>query len=123
MTNPQDRRLARRAILGAEHAISFRLKGRDYREVRITNLSPGGCFALVPAGDAGRFTRGSTLEDLILEHPDLPKGPISAVVSYVLGGHTGEEPLDLVGIGIQFLGMAPAEQTGLQAWVNQPMAP
>jgi len=123
MTNPQDRRLARRAILGADHVISFRLKGRDYHEVRITNLSPGGCFALVPAGDAGRFSRGATLEGLVLGHLDLPKGPISAVVSYVLGGHTGEEPLDLVGIGIQFLAMAQPEQAGLEAWVDRPMAP
>ena len=123
MTNPEDRRLARRAILGADHAISFRLKGLDYHEVRITNLSPGGCFALVPAGDAGRFSRGATLDGLVLEHLDLPKGPISAVVSYVLGGHTGEEPLDLVGIGIQFLAMAQPEQAGLEAWVDRPMAP
>ncbi|WP_306590355.1 PilZ domain-containing protein [Geothrix sp. 21YS21S-4] len=118
MISQADRRDARRIIVGAEFAISFTLRGHDYRDVRITNLSPGGCFALVGARDARLFERGAVLEGLVLQHPELPKAPILATVSYVLGGRPGADPLELVGIGIQFQGMDPASQEALDTWVD-----
>lgn len=118
MSSQADRRDTRRVIVGPEFGIAFTLKGHPYREVRITNLSAGGCFALVSARDARLFERGAVLEDLVLEHPELPKAPILATVSYVLGGRTGAQPLDLVGVGIQFLGMQEAARLGLDAWID-----
>ncbi len=118
MSSLVDRRDTRRIIVGPEFGISFTLKGHGYRDVRITNLSTGGCFALVGTRDARLFERCAVLENLILTHPNLPKASIMATVSYVLGGHPGLDPLETVGIGIQFLSMDDAAQEALDAWVD-----
>ena len=118
MSRYADRRDPRRIIVGPEFGIAFTLKGHDYQDVRITNLSTGGCFALVRARDARLFERGTALEDLILVHPELPKAPFIASVSYVLGGRPGHDPMDLIGIGIQFLGAEDAAQEALDTWVD-----
>jgi hypothetical protein len=113
-----DRRDTRRIILGPDFAISFSLKGYIYQDIRITNISIGGCFALVGVRDARLFLRGATLENLVLMHPDLPKEPVTAVVSYVLGGRPGQEALELVGVGVQFLSMEDSTKDALTAWVE-----
>ena len=118
MSTIADRRDTLRIIVGPEFGISFQLKGHDYRDVRITNLSAGGCFALVGARDARLFERGAVLENLTLRHPELPKAPIIAVVSYVLGGASMADPMEMVGIGIQFQGMDDKAQKALDAWVS-----
>ncbi len=118
MSTYADRRDTRRIIVGPEFGISFTLKGHNYRDIRITNLSTGGCFALVGARDARLFERGAVLEDLILLHPELPKAPFLAAVSYVLGGRPGPDPLEMIGIGIQFLGVADPAQESLDTWVD-----
>jgi hypothetical protein len=117
-----DRRDTRRIIVGPEFGISFMLKGHAFQDVRITNLSTGGCFAMVGARDARLFDRGAVLENLILLHPELPKAPIIAAVSYVLGGYLAADPMELVGIGIQFLGMDDAAMASLDTWVDASVA-
>jgi hypothetical protein len=118
MSNYADRRDSRRIILGPEFAISFTMKGHTYKDVRITNLSTGGCFALVGIRDARLFERGAVLENLVLMHPELPKAPIIAAVSYVIGGHSETESMEFVGIGIQFLGMDDRAMEALDTWVD-----
>ena len=118
MSSLADRRDTQRIIVGPEFGISFKLKGHDYQDVRITNLSPGGCFALVGARDARLFERGVVLENLLLMHPDLPKAPILAAVSYVLGGPSTTDPMEMVGIGVQFQGMDDEARKALNAWVS-----
>jgi len=118
MSTYADRRDTRRIIVGPEFGISFILKGHGYQDVRITNLSTGGCFALVGVRDARLFERGAVLENLILNHPELPKAPMIAAVSYVLGGRPGADPLEMVGIGIQFLGVPDQAQASLDTWVD-----
>jgi len=118
MSTYADRRDTCRIIVGPEFGISFTLKGHSYHEVRITNLSPGGCFALVGARDARLFERGVVLEGLVLLHPELPKAPIIAAVSYVLGGRPGADPMEMVGIGVQFLGLDDATQLALDTWID-----
>jgi len=113
-----DRRDTRRIIVGSEFAIAFTLRGHNYRDVRITNISTGGCFALVGARDARLFERGAVIEGLVLLHPELPKAPILATVSYVLGGRPGADPLEMIGIGIQFLGIPDGAQEALNTWVD-----
>ncbi|MBI1754485.1 MAG: PilZ domain-containing protein [Acidobacteria bacterium] len=122
MSTFADRRDTRRIIVGPEFGISFTLKGHAYQEVRITNLSTGGCFALVGMRDARLFERGAVLEGLVLLHPELPKQPIIAAVSYVLGGRLVGDPLEMVGIGIQFLGMDDDAQASLEAWITAAVA-
>jgi hypothetical protein len=118
MSSQADRRDTRRIIVGSDFAIAFTLKGHGYRDVRITNVSTGGCFALVGVRDARLFERGAMIEGLVLLHPELPKAPILATVSYVLGGRPGGDPLQMIGIGIQFLGVPDAAQKALDTWVD-----
>ncbi len=118
MSTYSDRRDTRRIIVGPEFGISFTLKGHGYQDVRITNLSVGGCFALVGARDARLFERGAVLENMVLMHPELPKAPIIAAVSYVLGGRPSADPLEMVGIGIQFLSVDDDTQRALDVWVT-----
>jgi hypothetical protein len=40
------------------------------------------------------------------------------VVSYVLGGRPAADPMEMVGIGIQFLGMDDDAQRALDTWVD-----
>ncbi|HEX7597078.1 MAG TPA: hypothetical protein VF518_02625, partial [Polyangia bacterium] len=112
------RRDTQRILVGPEFGISFKLKGHDYQDVRITNLSPGGCFAMVGARDARLFERGVVLDNLTLMHPDLPKAPIIAAVSYVMGVPSTADPMEMVGIGVQFQGMDDDAQKALNAWVS-----
>ena len=122
MSTYADRRDTRRIIVGPEFGITFTLKGHHYQDVRITNLSTGGCFALVGVRDARLFERGAVLENLVLIHPELPKAPIIAAVSYVLGGRSATDPMEMVGIGIQFLGVDDVAQQSLNAWVDASVA-
>jgi hypothetical protein len=123
MSSIADRRDTQRVIVGPEFAISFLLKGHSFKDVRITNISQGGCFALINARDARLFMRGATLENLVLEHPELPKSPIIATVSYVLGGGPGQEAMDLVGVGIQFLSVDAEARAALLVWIEAAILP
>jgi len=122
MSSLADRRDTRRIIVGPEFAISFLLKGHAYQDVRITNLSTGGTFALVGIRDARLFERGAVLENLVLLHPELPKSPIIAAVSYVLGGRSEADSMEFVGIGIQFLGIEDQAQAALDVWLGAAQA-
>ncbi len=118
MQNPADRRVLRRVIVGPDHGIRFVLRGHPYDEVRISNLSSGGCFALIPHRDARLFERGAILEQLVLLHPELPKEPLIATVAYVLGNRPGTPPMEFVGVGIQFLNLEPGPLARLEAWLD-----
>lgn len=118
MSSLSDRRDTRRIIVGAEYCVRFLLKGHQYQEVRISNLSAGGCFALVGHRDARLFERGAVLEQFVLLHPELPKEPMIASVAYVIGGRQGGPPMEFVGVGIQFLSVEPTAKATLEAWVD-----
>lgn len=102
-----DRRDSRRLFLGPDHTVHFLLKGHVFREVRITNVSLGGCFAMVSQRDRGLFTQGAILEQLGFDHPDLPRGPVTAQVRYAVGAQAEQTGLDFMGIGIIFVTMTP----------------
>jgi hypothetical protein len=122
MSSPADRRDLRRVIVGQEHGISFTLRGHPYQDIRISNLSAGGCFALVAHRDARLFERGAILEHLVLLHTELPKDPMIATVAYVLGSRPGTPAMEFVGVGIQFLSMEPQARAALEAWIDASMA-
>lgn len=106
-----------RVVTGPEFTISFTLKGHAFQDIRIMNLSVGGCFALLGGRTARFFLPGATLDGLVLLHPDLPKGPISAAVAYVLGYSVGGEATDHVGMGLQFLSLDAATRAALETWL------
>ena len=108
MTTPSERRDAQRIVVGPDHTVRFLVRGHPFRGVRITNLSLGGCFAMVGARDAGLFPAGTLLEQFTFEHPALPQSPLTAEVRYCLGSEAGSAPMAVLGLGIMFQALAPA---------------
>ncbi len=96
-----ERRDNQRVPVGPDYTVRFLVQGQAYFQVRIINLSPGGCFATVIEADAPNFSRGALLEQFTFEHPDLPHDPFTAQVAYTLG--SDDDALDFMGLGIQFL--------------------
>jgi len=116
--NDHDHRRATRVITGPEFAISFTLKGHDFHDVRIMNLSVGGCLALLGGRTARFFLPGATLDNLVFLHPDLPKASLSATVTYLLGYSSTEAAADQVGMGLQFLSLDAPIRQALETWVG-----
>lgn len=117
MTTTADRRDNRRINLGPGHTIRFKAKDQVFREVRIANISGSGTFAVLDQGDAHLFHKGDVLEDLVLDHPMLPKGRIRTQVVYVLGNPPQAPSPAFVGMGLHFLDMAPETQEALNHFV------
>jgi hypothetical protein len=107
MEQAHERRASRRVVVGPEHTIRFQAKGHTFRNVRITNLSQTGCFAMVSQRDAGQFAQGALLENFAFEHQDLALGPMTGKVMYLLGGSSDQASLEFMGVGIHFVGMDP----------------
>ena len=113
-----ERRDMRRLFLGPDHAIRFLVRGHAFQNVRITNVSLGGCFAMVSQRDHGLFTQGTVLEQLSFEHPDLPQGFITAQVCYAIGTQSEQPLLEFLGIGIHFLSMSKETQQRLRKFIG-----
>ncbi len=118
MNTAAERRDTHRLFLGPEHAIRFLVKGHLFQNVRITNVSLGGCFAMVSMRDHGVFTHGTVLEQLSFEHPDFPQGHITAQVCYAIGSQSEEPMLEFLGLGIHFLSMADETQRRLRQFIG-----
>ena len=109
MDYPSDRRSRLRIVVGPDVTIQFRVQKFEYINIRITNLSPGGCFATLPRSRNNPFRQGLLLEGFQFEHPDLAGEPIVARVAYVLGADGGGRGgLEILGLGIHFHAMTPS---------------
>jgi len=118
MEQSPDRRLSRRVIVGPDHTIRFSVRGRAFQNVRITNVSITGCFAMVSQRDAALFGQGALLEHFSFEHPELAVGPITAKVMYTLGGARDIPALEFMGVGIQFVGLDEASARLLEGYLE-----
>lgn len=116
-----ERRDTRRLILGTDHTAHFSLGGHAFREVRVTNISCGGCFLMVGKRDAGLFKKDALLEQFVLDHPELPKGPMTGQVAYALGA--GTAGMDFIGIGVHFSYRSPEALHGLEVFVTRHLGP
>lgn len=114
-----ERRSKVRICVGDEVTVRFRVKQTSYQEVRITNLSAGGCFATIPRLDDHQFRQGTLLEDFSFGIPELAGPPFSARVAYVLGGRGGGRGgLELIGLGLHFELLPPSMGQALAAFVE-----
>ena len=120
MDFPSDRRNKLRIVVGPDVTIRFRVQKFEYLNIRITNLSPDGCFATLPRSRNNPFRQGLLLEGFRFEHPDLAGEPIVAKVAYVLGaeGGGGRGGLEILGLGIHFHSMTPANAEMLLQFVE-----
>ena len=121
MVDFTERRDNRRIALGPGHTIRFRVGGRVFKDIRITNISGSGLFARVDQDEAGLFEKGVLLEDLVLDHPMLPKSRIRAQVVYTLGLAPETPTMAFVGMGIHFLEMPKKTQEDLNDFVAAAM--
>jgi PilZ domain len=119
MENCPERRSSRRVIVGPDHAIRFNAKGHSFRNVRVTNISINGCFAMVSQRDAALFAQGTLLEYFAFEHPDLVTGPITAKVMYTLCGASDMSALEFMGVGINFVSMDDDSMRVLEDFLDQ----
>ena len=95
-----ERRYSQRILTGPEHTIRFLARGHVFQNIRITNVSVGGCFATLGGRDRNLFPEQGLLEQFAFEHPDLAGSPFTARVAYTLDSPA----LDFMGVGITFLG-------------------
>ncbi|HNX93947.1 MAG TPA: PilZ domain-containing protein [Holophaga sp.] len=117
MENHPERRDSRRIIVGPEFTIRFVVKGHVFQGIRITNLSAGGCFAVVGSGDAKLFDQGTVMEGLAFENPQMHAEGITGEVRYVLGGSGSGTGFDFVGLGVRFVSIPESVSKVLQAFV------
>jgi len=119
MDYPSDRRSRLRIVVGSDVTIRFRVQKFEYLNIRITNLSTDGCFATLPRSRNNPFRQGLLLEGFQFEHPDLAGEPIVAKVAYVLGADGGGRGgLEILGLGIHFHSMTPANTEMLLQFVE-----
>ena len=123
MEHSLERRSRCRVAVGAEHAIRFTAKGHTFQNVRITNISITGCFAMVSQRDVALFAQGTWLENFAFEHPDLILGPITAKVMYTLGGASEGSTFDFMGVGIHFVSMDDGSRMQLEDFLALSLKP
>jgi len=122
MTTPE-RRDQRRVPLDAGYTVSFRIQDTAFEGLPTPNLSGGGLCVMVPANRARHFQKGVLLQDLVLQHPSLPKQPLRGEVAYTMGGgHL--DALRFIGVGVKFVDPPPtvleALNTFVEAHFNKP---
>ena len=119
MDSAADRRSKLRIVVGPEVTIGFRVKQFAYQNVRITNLSAGGCFATLPRAENHLFRQDTQLENFVFEAPELAGEPFIAKVAYVLGGRGGGRGgMELIGLGIHFVAMTPSQEIMLRQYIE-----
>ena len=121
MAEFSERRDNRRIVLGPGHTIRFKVGGRVFKDIRILNISGSGLFATVDRSEADFFGKSTVLEDLVLDHPLLPKGRIRAQVIYTMGQLPEVLPMAFVGMGLHFLEMPAETQEDLNNFVAAAM--
>lgn len=123
MSQPSDRRDCRRLFVGPEHTVAFEVKGHVFKGIRITNISMGGCFAVVSGRSASLFSAGTILEHFALEHIDFPKGTFAAQVRYVVSSSGSEAASDFLGLGIAFMTLPEDVKATINTYLDQLLGP
>jgi c-di-GMP-binding flagellar brake protein YcgR len=102
----EKRKFPRMSVTDRDYGIRFQIQGVPVHDGRLVNLSAGGCGVEIQMADARRLEVGDLLESVLLDHPDLPFVPLSALVVRMLGkvaGKTGGYVL----AGLEFQGITP----------------
>jgi c-di-GMP-binding flagellar brake protein YcgR len=102
----EQRRYPRMSVTGTDYGVTFKIKGTAILTSRLINLSAGGCGLEVAMADVRLVETGDLLEALLLDHPDLPSVPLSAVVMRMLGKVPGKT-MGYVLVGVEFQGVTP----------------
>lgn len=110
-------RLHRRVQVGPEYTIQFTAGGKEFRAVRITNISAQGCFAVMEHQRGRHLYEGAILVDFALEHRDLPGTRVSAKVVRMVD-HLAEVSDNDIGLGVKFLTSSSRFCEQIDSYVN-----
>ena len=113
MTQPVQRRDARRVILGGEARLRFHAGELAYEGIPLANLSHSGCLALLPAVQARALVANMILEDLTILYPGIYANPIRARVAWAMGSKD-----DTAAVGLQFLDMSSETRISLVSVID-----
>jgi c-di-GMP-binding flagellar brake protein YcgR len=102
----EQRKYPRLSVHSEQYGVAFQFKGDYIENGRLANLSAGGCGLEVPITEVRALEVGDLLEGLILDHPDLPALPLSAMVVRMLGKVPGKSS-GYVLLGLEFQGITP----------------
>ena len=100
----EQRKYPRMSVSGGDYRRPLQGQGQGIQDNRLVNLSAGGCCLEVDMAEWGRSTWGTVVEDLYLDHPDLPAVPLSALVMRILGKVAGKTH-GYVLMGVEFQGI------------------
>jgi len=109
------RRQTPRVTVGADYSVRFVAGGHLFENIRLVNVSEGGCFITVPASSAGIFLGGTLLEQLRLEGPGLPTELLTGRVAFAMGT---SPRMPMVGVGVSFLALPPPVHSALCRFVE-----
>ena len=105
-TEHEQRKYPRLSTTDRGYLVRFRAKGMEIQDGRLANLSAGGCGLEVQMAEAKHLEVGDVLKEVLLDHPDLPWVPLSAVVLRMLGKVPGKST-GYVLMGLEFQGVTP----------------
>ena len=103
---PDQRKYPRLSISGQTYEVRFQIQGSAILDTRLVNLSAGGCGLEVQIAQARSLEVGMVLEELFLDHPDLPLVPLSAVILRILGKVPGKTSGYIL-LGVEFEALTP----------------
>ena len=107
MSNPPDlRKYPRLSISGQGYQVRFQIQDSTILDSRLVNLSAGGCGMEVQIAAARSLEVGMVLEELFLDHQDLPLVPLSAVILRILGKVPGKTSGYIL-LGVEFQHLTP----------------
>lgn len=105
----EKRRFPRLSTTDRGYGIRFRAGALEVLDGRLANLSAGGCGVEIQMAEARHLEVGHILEGLVLDHPDLPFVPLTAVILRMLGKVPGKTT-GYVLMGVEFQRITPFVQ-------------
>ena len=122
MTKEEDkRRYPRLSTTSGDYGVRFRTKDADILDASLANLSAGGCGLEVQLHEAAHLDVGDAIEFLVLDHPDLPFVPLTAIILRMLGKVAGKTT-GYVLIGVEFQDITPFVRELIAGHVSSALA-
>jgi hypothetical protein len=116
-----ERRFPRVNTSGLSYGIRFTVLEHEVQESRMVNLSASGCGLEVPMADAWSIDVGAGLEDVYIDHQDVPYVPLHGTVVRILGKIPGKVSGYCL-VGIDFNLITPFIQDMIREHVDARLA-
>jgi hypothetical protein len=118
MNDQINRRRHDRVNVSGEHTVRFRMGGKSFTGLTMTNLSVGGCCLKVPTSQSEGMDKGALVSMVYLVHPRIPSVPLQASICWRLGKQPGATD-GFVLVGLEFIDATPQFRATLEAYVQE----